>query len=128
MRASGFGWFAACFRRGGNPPGGYTYTYNYTARANNGKISSAVVSGETITYQYDSLNRLISAAGSGGGSGAWSDAYAYDAFGNLLSKSQTGGAPTLSQNLNLANNEILGQSYDLNGNQLTAGCHRLSDL
>jgi RHS repeat-associated protein len=93
------------------------YSYNFPTGTNNGKISSAynAVTGETITYQYDSLNRLTSAAGSG-----WSDAYGFDSFGNLASKMPTGPAPTLSQAANSATNEIVGQSYDLNGNQLTA--------
>jgi len=49
----------------------YTYpenlTYNYPTGTNNGKISSLynAVSGETITYAYDSLNRLLTATGSG---------------------------------------------------------------
>ena len=39
-------------------------TYNYTAGANNGKISSMynAVSGEKVTYTYDSLNRMIGAS------------------------------------------------------------------
>ena len=39
-------------------------TYNYPTGSNNGKISSTsdALSGETVTYQYDSLNRLISAS------------------------------------------------------------------
>jgi hypothetical protein len=61
------------------------------------------------------INRLASASGSG-----WSETYGFDAFGNLLSKAQTGGAPTLSQAANPANNQIVGQTYDANGNQLTA--------
>src|SRR5579871_1508659 len=50
-------------------------TYTYPAGTNNGKISSMTdnLSGETVTYQYDSLNRLISAAGSG-----WGETYGYD--------------------------------------------------
>ena len=38
-------------------------TYNYPAGANNGKVSSMynAVSGETVTYTYDSLNRLLTA-------------------------------------------------------------------
>ena len=35
-------------------------SYNYTAGSDNGKIASAGIGGETVTYQYDSLNRLIS--------------------------------------------------------------------
>jgi hypothetical protein len=92
------------------------YIYNYPAGANNGKISSAVIQGQTVTYQYDSLNRLASATG-----GGWGEAYGYDGFGNLLSKTPSASAtPWLQQSVNAANNQIVGQSYDANGNQLTA--------
>ena len=39
-------------------------TYNYPSGANNGKLSSMynAVSGETITYTYDSLNRIATAS------------------------------------------------------------------
>ena len=88
-------------------------TYNYPAGSNNGKISSQVVSGETITYQYDSLNRLASAAGSG-----WAENYGYDSFGNLVSKTPTAGSPPqLSIAVDPATNRIVGQFYDANGNQ-----------
>ena len=99
------------------PYQGQTFTYTYPTGTNNGKISSEQigVNGETITYQYDSLNRVSSASGS-----HWSETYGYDSFGNLLSKQPTGGAPQLSQAANPANNQIVGQSYDANGNQLTA--------
>ena len=65
-------------------------TYNFTAGQDNGQIASSVdgVSGETITYQYDALKRLASASGSG-----WSEAYAYDGFGNMTGMTPTGGAP-----------------------------------
>jgi len=90
-------------------------TYNFPAGANNGKISSQKdnLSVETVTYQYDSLNRLISASSSQ----SWSETYGFDAFGNLLSKTGVGGAPTLSQSVNTATNQIVGQTYDSNGNQ-----------
>jgi RHS repeat-associated protein len=94
-------------------------TYTFPAGANNGKISQQTnsVSGETVTYQYDSLNRLLSATSSQ----SWSESYGYDGFGNLLSKTPTGGAPTLSQSVNAATNQIVGVTYDANGNQLTGG-------
>ncbi len=93
-------------------------SYNFTAGANNGKITSQTdnLSGETVTYQYDSLNRLLSASSSQ----SWSETYGFDAFGNLLSKAQTGGAPTLSQSVYTTNNQIMGQTYDNNGNQLSS--------
>jgi RHS repeat-associated protein len=93
------------------------YTYNYPTGTNNGQINSQVVSGETITYQYDSLKRLISATSSA----SWADSYGYDPFGNLVSMTPTAGSPPqLSIAMNPANNQIVGQSYDANGNQLSA--------
>ena len=89
-------------------------TYNYPAGSNNGKISSMynAISGETVTYTYDSLNRLLTANGSG-----WGQQYGFDSFGNLLSKTVTAGSgPSLSQAVNPANNQIVGYSYDANGN------------
>jgi hypothetical protein len=51
------------------------------------------ISGETVTYTYDSLNRLLTANGSG-----WGQQYGYDGFGNLLSKTVTAGSgPSLSR-------------------------------
>ena len=75
------------------------------------------VSGETVTYTYDSLNRLLTANGSG-----WGDQYGFDAFGNLLSKTVTAGsAPSMSISVNTANNQIqgIGLTYDANGNTTT---------
>jgi RHS repeat-associated protein len=95
-------------------PGSLDMTYTFPSGTNNGQISSQTdnISGETVTYQYDSLKRLTSASGSG-----WSETYGYDSFGNLTSKTPTGGAPTLSQAVNPATNQIVGQTYDANGNQ-----------
>src|SRR5579863_1339305 len=91
-------------------------TYNYTTGANNGKISSEVYNGETVSYTYDSLNRLLTAAGSG-----WAENYGYDSFGNLVSKTPTAGSPpTMSIGVNQSNNQIVGYTYDANGNQTAA--------
>jgi YD repeat-containing protein len=40
---------------------GMNMTYNYSANQNNGQITSSVdaITGETITYQYDALKRLL---------------------------------------------------------------------
>src|SRR5579863_6033770 len=71
-------------------------------------------SGETVTYAYDSLNRLLSASSTAG----WGQSYGFDGFGNLLSKTVTAGSgPSLSQAVSAATNQIVGQSYDANGNQ-----------
>lgn len=78
------------------------------------------VSGETVTYTYDSLNRLLTANGSG-----WGQQYGFDPFGNLLSKTVTAGSgPGLSVTVNPANNQIQGVSgltYDANGNTSIGG-------
>ena len=84
--------------------------YVFPAGTNNGRISSMVniQSGETVTYTYDALNRLTNAVGSG-----WSEAYAFDGFGNLTQKgAQTIGALAASNRLTGP-----GVSYGSNGNQ-----------
>ncbi len=99
--------------------GSENLTYHYPTGANNGKVSSMynAVSGETVTYTYDSLNRLLTVNGSG-----WGDQYGFDPFGNLLSKTVTAGsAPSMSISVNAANNQIqgIGLTYDANGNTTT---------
>jgi YD repeat-containing protein len=103
--------------------GSYHYRYNYSSTQNNGRVvsTSDVLSGETITYQYDTLNRLIQASGTGDAQGAWSQAFTFDGFGNLIQKTGS-NAPsnallaTNSQTNHLSTN---GAQYDSNGN-LTA--------
>ncbi len=92
-----------------------------SATQNNGQITQFRdgVSGEQVSYGYDSLNRLISASAS---SGAWGQSFTYDGFGNLLQKTVTqGSAPTLSVAVDPATNRMVGQSYDANGNLLYNG-------
>ena len=81
------------------------------------------MSGETISYQYDWLKRLISASSSAGRA----ETYGYDWFGNLDAMTPMAGSPPqLSEAVNPANNQIVGQSYDANGNQLTAAAGALT--
>ncbi|MDQ6758986.1 MAG: hypothetical protein M3Z32_03840 [Acidobacteriota bacterium] len=89
--------------------GSVNIQYTYTAGANNGKIASQtdVMSGETLSYAYDALNRLISANSTFAGQ---SQTLGYDGFGNLVSK------PPLSVNVDPATNRITSLSYDGNGN------------
>ena len=100
---------------------GMSMTYNYSPTKNNGQITSSKdnVSGETVSYQYDALKRLLSASGTG-----WSESYTYDGYGNLTQMSPTGSAPMLSLTVavdanNVPTNQInaLGVIYDSNGNQ-----------
>jgi RHS repeat-associated protein len=82
--------------------------YIYPSGQNNGRVSQTIdgVTGENVTYQYDALNRLISAASAGGVT--WSQTYAYDGFGNL------NGADPATNRAGTAN----GNVYDANGNYL----------
>jgi RHS repeat-associated protein len=99
---------------------GINVTYNYPAAgANNGRISSMTnaISGETIVYQYDSLNRLSSASTTAGPS--WGLSFSYDGFGNRLDQTITqGSAPAMSLMYDGLTNRIStpGYGYDPNGN------------
>src|SRR5207245_920762 len=56
---------------------GSTITYP-AGTGNNGQILSETISGETVTYQYDALKRLVQASTT-----TWGQGFTYDGFGNL---------------------------------------------
>ncbi len=75
------------------------------------------MSGEEVTYTYDSLQRLITAVTTGP---EWGLSFTYDGFGNRTAQSVTKGTgPASSLNIDGATNRItgFGWSYDANGNQ-----------
>ncbi|MFN7919437.1 MAG: RHS repeat-associated core domain-containing protein [Bryobacteraceae bacterium] len=84
--------------------------YNYPgAGANNGRIvSQTLIDGESVSYQYDSLNRLSSATGTG-----WSQGFVYDGFGNMTDQNGTGSAPSMHLVIDPVKN---GGGADANGN------------
>lgn len=91
-------------------------SYAYPATGNNGKISSQTdaVSGETVTYTYDVLNRLATAENQTSFSPSWGQGFTYDGFGNLTNVSVIqGSAPTFTATYD-ANNH--GGDEDANGN------------
>jgi RHS repeat-associated protein len=97
--------------------------YNYSATQNNGQITQAVdtLSGETISYQYDSLKRLTSASSTpnfGSYPAAYTQTFQYDGFGNLTGKVLNGTTTPIT--VNAANNRLSSASYDANGN-MTSG-------
>jgi RHS repeat-associated protein len=82
------------------------YVYS-TAQANNGRIIQSIdgVTGETVDYTYDILNRLSQAQTEGASGVQWGQSFTYDGFGNLYAKGVTkGSAPTFSVNINPATN------------------------
>ncbi|MGH9632261.1 MAG: RHS repeat-associated core domain-containing protein [Bryobacteraceae bacterium] len=102
--------------------------YRYSATQNDGRITQEKnwVSGEEVTYQYDELQRLVSAATTGP---EWGLSFSYDGFGTKLAQTITKGtAPPHSVVVNAANNRIAGWSYDANGNatQMGAGTRLFS--
>ncbi len=95
--------------------------YRYPATQNGGRMSQVKdwVSGEEVTYGYDSLMRLTSATTT---DPSWSQSYTFDGWGNLTNKNVTmGTAPNLNILVDPTTNRISsnGFGYDANGN-LTA--------
>ncbi len=93
--------------------------YRFSATANDGKILSQKnwLSGEDVTYQYDELERLISASTTAGTS--WGLSWAYDGFGNRLLQTVTQGTGPASVTLVNGNTNRIssaGYAYDSNGN------------
>ena len=68
------------------------------------------VSGEEVTYAYDALNRLTSAATTGP---EWGLGFSYDGFGNLLQQTRTKGttAPQFSVSVDAATNCMTTTGY-----------------
>ena len=72
------------------------------------------MTGEPVTYQYDSLQRLVTAATVGP---QWGLAFTYDGFGNRLSQQVTKGtAPAVYSSYDAATSRITGYIHDGNGN------------
>src|SRR5208283_5049680 len=102
-------------------------TCNFSPTQNNGRIVSSVdgVTGENVSYTYDSLNRLIAASTAGTTGVQWGNSYSYDGFGNLTAKVVTKGtAPSVYPQVNSATNRasmLYDNGFDANGNWLGAG-------
>jgi len=92
--------------------------YTYSGSQNNGRILSRTNyerSGEVVTYQYDSLNRVTSAGSSVG----WTQSFDFDGFGTLWSQTMVNGTATpMNVNIDMTTNRInsSGWSHDANGN------------
>ncbi len=96
--------------------GALSINYTFPSTYNNGKISSQTdtVSGETVTYTYDALNRLATAENQSTFSPSWGQQFTYDGFGNLTNTSVIqGSAPSMTASYDY-NNHAGGE--DANGN------------
>ena len=93
--------------------------YRFSSTANDGKIvlQKNWQTGEDVTYAYDELERLISAATTNNAS--WGPNFAYDGFGNRLSQSVSQGSGRVSSLFVDGNTNRIsssGFSSDSNGN------------
>ncbi|MCC6589029.1 MAG: hypothetical protein IT168_20190 [Bryobacterales bacterium] len=107
---------------------GVNINYTFPTTGNNGRIQSMtnVLTGETVTYQYDALNRLATATSNDPTGGQtftpWGQSFAYDGFGNLTGQTVTkGSAPQMAITVDPATNRVNGAAYDANGNMQLAG-------
>jgi YD repeat-containing protein len=102
----------------------YSATYGRVQNGgNNGQttsITDSVDSGRSLTYAYDSLNRITSAVTAGSTNyPKWGLSFAYDRYGNRTAQSVTAGTgPANSVTVSTSSNHITtgGYSYDANGN------------
>ncbi len=97
--------------------------YAYSATQNNGRITQSVdnVTGETVNYLYDALNRLISAQATVGG---WGETYSYDGFGNMgTGFSYLTNRPTTQSADANGNSTASGYTWDMENRLLTAAAN-----
>ena len=114
-----------------NAQGNVGFNFNQAGKKNNGRVSSIKdnSSGETISYLYDSLNRLIQASATGDAQGSWSQQFTYDGFGNLIQKVGSNAPNNLTINVDPTTNRLTGNGavYDANGN-LTQYTNTLANM
>jgi len=94
-------------------------SYAYTLGPTGNRLSVTEHSGRTANYSYDALYRLTGETVSGDPGGVNGHiGYVYDPVGNRLTRSST-VAPISAQTFNYdANDRIITESYDDNGNTL----------
>src|SRR5712692_587282 len=92
---------------------GYDFTSCNSNGGNNGNVCRLVNNKDgsrSQSFQYDALNRLLSA-----NSANWSQSYSYDNWGNLLAKNAAGGDTLLNLSVN-GKNRVTSWCYDAAGN------------
>ena len=99
----------------------YSYTYTYTdgTGTHDGALRQTLTdaSGNSTSYGYDGVGRLLSATTTGPNAATYS--YTYDLNGNMTSKTVNGVTTTYTVN---AANEVTnsGYAFDANGNQTSS--------
>ena len=108
----------------GTSPALATFAYTYSPRGQ--RLTATDVTGRAAGYGYDTASRLTSETITGDPAGASSNGgltYTLDPTGNRLSRASSLaalGAQSFSYD---PNDELMGDSYDLNGNTINSGGH-----
>ncbi|MGH9958487.1 MAG: hypothetical protein ACREBC_15365, partial [Pyrinomonadaceae bacterium] len=96
------------------------FDYSYGTTTNNGNVATQTIriGGTTISqsYSYDQVNRLASATESG----AWSQTFGYDQYGNRWVSGHvpnTALTPQSQNAFNASTNRLVNSAYDTSGNQ-----------
>jgi RHS repeat-associated protein len=111
----------------------FSLAYAYgPSGSNNGQISGItdnVDAGRTLSFTYDALSRLSTAASQGSANYVqWGVSFTYDRYGNRTAENQTSDTPPFNQvTVNAATNRITGTGYghDASGNMTGDGSNTL---
>ncbi len=111
----------------------FSLTYAYGASgSNNGQIAGITDNadaGRTLSYTYDALSRLSTAASQGSANYVqWGLSFVYDRYGNRTAENQISDTPPFNQvTVNAATNHITGTGYgyDASGNMTGDGTNTL---
>jgi RHS repeat-associated protein len=106
-----------------NGPAGVLATYGQTFSPTSHKTSVTENSGRAVNYTYDSIYRLLNESITGNANAALNGALSYglDAVGNRLSLTSTLAAIAGQTNAFDANDRLVADTYDANGNTLSSG-------
>ena len=93
-------------------------SYEYNAFGSLTKVADGLAPGETLSYQYDPLNRIQEAASE---DDSLKQHFAYDAFGNWAVSTDTAKVPGFDEHNRLAN--AAGMTYNELGQVTSDGRH-----
>jgi RHS repeat-associated protein len=93
-------------------------SYAYSLDAVGNRTSVTEQNGRVVNYTYDALYRLTNETINGDLTANGQASYAYDAVGNRLSRTSTIPGLSATTATYNANNQLSGDTYDLNGNTI----------
>ena len=100
--------------------GGPLASYSYTLGPPGNRTRVVELGGRTVDYTYDDLYRLTSETIAGGTSNG-TIRYRYDPVGNRLERTSTVGPVPPTGHVYDANDRLVTETYDANGNTIASG-------